>query len=427
MKSQTEILLKQVKVIDPNSPYHNKKVDILVDNGVIKKISNKINSTKDQKLIEFDKSFVCPGLMDMSVDFQEPGNEQKETINSGVKAAAAGGFTSVVLQPTLEPSRDKLSDIVYCKEKKHQFPVDIFPIGAISKNNNGEELAEMYDMHSAGAIAFSDYKKPIHKSGLLSRALLYVKNFNGLIISHPYDDSICTDGQMHEGVTSTSMGLPGIPSLAEELYINRDIALTNYNESKIHFNIISSKESVQKIADSKNDKINLSCGTSIYHLIFNDEDLKGFNSNFKMIPPLRTKEDQFALITGIKEGVIDVITSNHQPHENEIREVEFPLAPFGCIGTQIAFPMALTYLKDELGLETIVKCMSINPRSILQTDIPVIEEGFLANLTVFDTHTNWEFNKENNFSLSENSPIINTKLTGKVHGTILGNMSNFST
>tara|TARA_B100000003_G_scaffold187313_1_gene182869 strand:- start:977 stop:1648 length:672 start_codon:yes stop_codon:yes gene_type:complete len=223
------------------------------------------------------------------------------------------------------------------------------------------------------------------------------------------------------------MGLPGIPSLAEELYINRDIALTNYNESKIHFNIISSKESVQKIADSKNDKINLSCGTSIYHLIFNDEDLKGFNSNFKMIPPLRTKEDQFALITGIKEGVIDVITSNHQPHENEIREVEFPLAPFGCIGTQIAFPMALTYLKDELGLETIVKCMSINPRSILQTDIPVIEEGFLANLTVFDTHTNWEFNKENNFSLSENSPLINTKLTGKVHGTILGNMSNFST
>ena len=178
MKSQTEILLKQVKVIDPNSSYHNKKVDILVDNGVIKKISNKINSTKDQKLIEFDKSFVCPGLMDMSVDFQEPGNEQKETINSGVKAAAAGGFTSVVLQPTLEPSRDKLSDIVYCKEKKHQFPVDIFPIGAISKNNNGEELAEMYDMHSAGAIAFSDYKNPIHKSGLLSRALLFVKNLN---------------------------------------------------------------------------------------------------------------------------------------------------------------------------------------------------------------------------------------------------------
>ena len=165
---------------------------------------------------------------------------------------------------------------------------------------------------------------------------------------------------MHEGITSTAMGLNGIPSLAEELQINRDISITKYNEGKIHFNIISSKESVLRIADSKNDKLNVSCGTSIYHLIFNDEHLQNFTADFKMLPPLRTKEDQIALIEGIKKGIVDVITSNHQPHENEIREVEFPIAPMGCIGTQIAFPMALTYLLDELDLETIVKTMSIN-------------------------------------------------------------------
>ena len=426
MKNPSEILVKQVTVIDPNSPFNKKKVDILISNGTISEISTKIESEDNMKIIEIDRGYVCPGLFDFSTDFQEPGNEQKETIKSGIEAAINGGFTGVGLQPTLSPARDTLSEISYCKEKSNGNPLEIIPYGTISKNGDGEELSEMYDMYTAGALAFTDHLKPVQHAGLMSRALLYAKNFNGLVISNPYDQSISPTGQMHEGITSTAMGLNGIPSLAEELQINRDISITKYNEGKIHFNIISSKESVLRIADSKNDKLNVSCGTSIYHLIFNDEHLENFTADFKMLPPLRTKEDQIALIEGIKKGVVDVITSNHQPHENEIREVEFPIAPMGCIGTQIAFPMALTYLLDELDLETIVKTMSINPRTILQTDIPVIKEGFVANLTLFDTHTEWKFDKSSNSSLSENTPMLDSTLKGKVHGTILGNYLHFS-
>ena len=339
MKNPSEILVKQVTVIDPNSPFNKKKVDILISNGTISEISTKIESEDNMKIVEIDKGYVCPGLFDFSTDFQEPGNEQKETIKSGIEAAINGGFTGVGLQPTLNPARDTLSEISYCKEKSNGNPLEIIPYGTISKNGDGEELSEMYDMYTAGALAFTDHLKPVQHAGLMSRALLYAKNFNGLVISNPYDQSISPTGQMHEGITSTAMGLNGIPSLAEELQINRDISITKYNEGKIHFNIISSKESVLRIADSKNDKLNVSCGTSIYHLIFNDEHLENFTADFKMLPPLRTKEDQIALIEGIKKGVVDVITSNHQPHENEIREVEFPIAPMGC--QQIAHQVEL--------------------------------------------------------------------------------------
>ncbi len=426
MKNPSKILVKQVTVVDPNSPFNKQKVDILVTNGTIGKIATQINSENSMKIIQFEKGYVCPGLFDFSTDFQEPGNEQKETIKSGIEAASNGGFTAIGLQPTLSPARDTLSEISFCTEKCKDIPLEIIPYGTISKNGNGEELSEMYDMYTGGALAFTDHLKPVQHAGLMSRALLYAKNFNGLIISNPYDKSICPTGQMHEGITSTKMGLNGIPSLAEELQINRDISLTKYNEGKIHFNVISSKESMLRIAESKNKNLNVSCGTSIYHLIFNDENLQNFTAEFKMLPPLRSKEDQIALIEGIKNGIIDVITSNHQPHENEIREVEFPIAPMGCIGTQVAFPLALTYLLDELDLETIVKTMSINPRTILQTDVPVIKKGFTANLTLFDTHSKWRFDKTNNLSLSENTPILGSTLTGKVHGTILGNYFNFS-
>ena len=426
MKNPSEFLVKKVTVIDPNSPFNKKKVDILISNGTIQEISSKIAPKKGIKIVDIDKGYVCPGLFDFSADFQEPGNEQRETISSGIEAAKNGGFTGIGLQPTLHPARDTLSEISYCKEKSNGTPMEIFPYGTISKNGDGEELSEMYDMYTGGALAFTDHLKPVQHAGLMSRALLYAKNFNGLVISNPYDKSISPTGQMNEGIISTTMGLNGIPSIAEELQVNRDLTLTKYNEGKIHFNVISCKESVLRIADSKNDKLNVSCGTSIYHLIFNDEDLQNFSADFKMLPPLRTKEDQIALIEGIKKGIIDVITSNHQPYENEIREVEFPISPMGCIGTQIAFPMALTYLLDELDLETIVKTMSINPRTILQTDVPVIKEGFMANLTLFDTHTEWEFDKSTNSSLSENTPMFDTTLKGKVHGTILGNYFHFS-
>ena len=418
----SSILIKKATIIDPNSTQNNKVRDIHIENGIVKNIQTKIElSGKGHTIISEKNLHVCPGLMDFSVDFSEPGDEQKETIISGCKAALAGGFTAVGVQPTNTPARDNKSAIKFTINSAAELGIKVIPYGALSKGLKGEQLSEMYDMYNAGALAFTDFLKPVQHSGLLSRALLYAKNFNGMIISFPYDNTISPNGQMHEGETSTLLGLEGIPSLTEELYVDRDIAINKYNEGRLHFNIISCKNSVDSIAKAKKDKDEISCGTSIYHLIFDDKMLEGFNKDFKTLPPLRSSEERNALLEAVKNGTIDVITSNHQPHEKEITEVEFAIAPFGVIGTQIAFPLALTYLQDYIGLEGIVQSMSINPRTVLQTEVAIIKEGHPADITLFNPTAEWEFNKENNVSLSENTPIMGTKLTGKVIGTILKN------
>ena len=414
-------LIKSATIIDPNSKYNNQVKDLLIENGIIIKIASEIIQENNCEIISSNNLFVCPGLLDFSVDFSDPGNEQKETIISGSNAALSGGFTAVGLEPTENPARDNKSAIKYCTDFSEEIGINIFPYGAITKNLEGTELAEMYDMYKTGALAFSDSSKPLKNSGLLSRAILYVKNFNGMIISFPYDQTISPNGLMHEGETSTFLGLEGIPSLSEELFVSRDIAINKYNSGRLHFNIISSKGSIEQIKKAKSEKIDISCGTSIYHLIFDDTMLKDFNSDFKILPPLRSNEDRNSLLEAVKDGTIDVITSFHKPHEKEITEVEFSLVPFGCIGTQLAFPLALTYLKDYLGLEQIVQSMSINPRSILKTEIPIIKEGHSAEITLFDPDKKWIFNKESNKSLSENTPLINTEFTGMVIGTIVKN------
>jgi dihydroorotase len=418
----SSILIKKATIIDPNSAENNKVRDIHIENGIIKNIKAEIElSDKKHHLISEENLHICPGLMDFSVDFSEPGDEQKETIISGCKAALAGGFTAVGIQPTPNPARDNKSAIKFIINSASELGIKVIPYGALSKGLRGEQLAEMYDMYSVGALAFTDYTKPVKHSGLLSRALLYAKNFNGMIISFPYDNTISPNGQMHEGETSTNLGLEGIPSLTEKLYVDRDIAINKYNEGRLHFNIISTKNSVDSIALSKKEKDEISCGTSIYHLIFDDKMLEGFNKDFKTLPPLRSNEERNDLLEAVKNGTIDIITSNHQPHEKEITEVEFAIAPFGIIGTQIAFPLALTYLKDYLGLEGIVQSMSINPRSVLQTEVAIIKEGHHADITLFNPTAEWKFDKKNNLSLSENTPVMETKLTGKVIGTILKN------
>jgi dihydroorotase len=420
------ILIKSATIIDPNSIHHNQVRDILIENGIIKLINSNISEIKNCTIIDEENLHVCPGLMDFSVDFSDPGNEQKETIISGSNSAIAGGFTAVGIQPTNTPPRDNKSAIKYCIETAKELPINIFPYGALSKGLKGEQLSEMYDMYTNGALAFSDNNSPINHGGLLSRALLYTKNFNGMVISFPHDHSIAPKGLMHEGETSTILGLEGIPSLAEELFINRDIAINKYNEGRLHFNIVSSKDSLSSIERAKNNREQVSCGTSIYHLIFDDEMLDGFNKDFKFLPPLRSKEDRNALLKALKDGTIDIITSNHQPHEKEITEVEFAISPFGCIGTQITFPLALTYLQDYIGLEGIVRSMSINPRTILQTEVPIINEGHTVDITLFNPSLKWKFSKDKNLSLSENTPILDSELTGKVIGTLLKNNYHFN-
>ena len=413
----SSLLIKNVNIIDPNSDFNNSKKDILLKNGLIVKIEDNIQ-VNNLDTVQEENLHVCPGLFDFSVDFPDPGNEQRETLESGLFSSKSGGFTGVGLQPTYKPARDKKSEILFCKNTTKDFGIDVVPFGAISKELKGEQLAEMFDMYNAGALAFSDNMRPVHNSGLFSRALLYAKNFNGLIISFPYEEKISPNGLINEGVVSTKLGLEGIPDLSEELMVNRDLLINRYHEGRLHFNILSSKKSLKQIKVAKKTQNNLSCGTSIFHLLFDDEIIDQFDNRFKILPPFRTKEDRNALLEGVKNGTIDVITSYHQPNEKEITNVEFSLSPFGSIGTQVCFPLALTYLKEYIGLEKIVQCMSINPRTILQYEVPIIKEGYEANMTLFDPDKKWTYDKKNNTSMSENTGLFGSELNGFVHGTI---------
>jgi dihydroorotase len=379
------------------------------------------NLTSDNALVVQEKGLhVCPGLFDMNVDFSEPGNEHKETLLTGCNAAMHGGFTGVSLDANSLPARDNNSSIEFCIHKTKEHLVDVHPMGSITKSRKGKELSEMYDMKLSGAVAFYDGKEPIENAGVFSRALLYAKNFNGLILSFPYDKSISSNGQMHEGVESTKLGLQGMPSLSEELQLSRDLFLTSYNDAKIHFSNISCGTSIPILMEAKGSKLNVSAGVAIHNLILTDENLADFDSNFKVTPPLRSKDDNNALIKGLKSGVLDVITSDHSPQDTESKIMEFGLAEFGMIGTQTAFPLAVTHLSKTLGLEKIITSMSINPRTILQLEVPIIKKGFKANITLFNPTKNWTFTHENNQSISENSPFFNTVLNCKVVGTING-------
>lgn len=417
---KTTILLKKATIIDPNSPFNKQVKDILIENGMIVNVANNIKAASTALIIKEEGLHVCPGLFDLLVDFGEPGFEHKETLETGCNAAMHGGFTGVGLSPNSEPPRDNKSAVEFCINKSAEHLVDLFPMGTISKGLNGKELSEMFDLKSSGAIAYFDGKKPIESAGLMARALLYTKNFNGLVFSFPYDSSLSVNGQMNESIESTKLGLQGIPAIAEELQMSRDLFLASYNEAKIHFTTVSSQSTVPMLLEAKQNNINVSSSVAIHNLILTDDSLREFDSNYKVLPPLRTQDDKNALIEGLKNGIVDVITSDHTPQDIESKKMEFSIADFGIIGTQTAFPLAVTHLSKSLGLEEIVIKMAINPRTILQLDTPVLNKGFQANITLFNPNKEFIFTKENNQSLSENSPFLNTALTCKVVGVING-------
>ncbi len=414
-----KVLIKSAKVIDPNSPVNGQVTDLLIENGVITKVASGINDEANQ-VIESDNLHVSPGLMDMHADFCEPGLEHKEDLISGANAAAKGGFTGVAIMPDSTPTRSTKSDVEFVINKTQNHIVDVYPIGTVSHQLEGKELAEMYDMKCAGAVAFSDHKHPIKSSGLMSRALLYSKNFDGLIISFPHDESIAHGGQMNEGDTSTTLGLEGLPALAEEVQLSRDLFLTSYNDSKIHFSTISSANSVEMIKEAKAEGLNVTCEMAAHQVAFTDEALTDFDSNYKVLPPFRIEADNNALIEGLKDGTVDVICSDHTPQDIECKQKEFDHADFGIINLQTAFPLACTHLKEHIGLEGIIQKMSINPRTILKLDVPMVNEGFEANLTLFNPDEKWTLNRSDIVSKSKNTPFIDTEFTGKVVGIVNG-------
>lgn len=404
-----DLLITSATINDPNSPFHHQTADILIENGVIVSIAQSIKS--DAEVFDASGKTVSPGFFDLNCNIGELGLETKEDLKSGSKAAAAGGFTGLALMPNTKPPVHSKAEVEYIVNKAKGGLVNIFPLGTISHQCEGKDMAEMYDMHLSGAKAFTDGKYPVQDAGLMERAMLYVQGFGGSVFSYPEDRSIAGKAKVHEGEISTLLGMKGIPALAEELMISRDLYLAEYTGSKVHFSTVSTERSVDLIRQAKAKGLHVTCDVAAHHLVLTHHDLLGFDSRYKVKPPLRTDADVKALINGLKDGTIDAIVSQHTPHEIEFKDVEFEVAEYGMIGLQTAFSLAV---QAGLSADDIVQKLSVNPRKILNIDIPVIAQGQKADLLVFDTEQKWTYTKENNLSRSYNSPFIEKQLTGKV-------------
>lgn len=403
------LLIKSATILDPGSPFHQQVADILIENGLITRIADDIEA--DAMLFEGEGKYVSPGFFDLNCNIGELGLETKEDIKSGTQAAAAGGFTGLAMMPnTANPVHSK-AEVEYLINRSRGNLVDVYPLGTISHKREGKDLAEMYDMYLSGAKAFTDGNRPVQDAGLMERALLYAQGFDAMVFSYPEDTAIAGKAKVNEGEISTLLGMKGIPSLAEELMIARDLYLAEYTVSKIHFSTISTARSVELIREAKRKGLEVTCDVAAHHLILTDEALLGFDSQYKVKPPLRTKDDVKALIKGLKDGTIDAIVSQHTPHEIEFKDVEFEVAAYGMVGFQTVLPLAL---KAGLPVELLVEKLAINPREILGIDVPVIAEGEKANLVLFDIDAEWQYNSKSNVSKSINSPFIGDTLKGKV-------------
>nr|MBC7614415.1 dihydroorotase [Pseudopedobacter sp.] len=402
------LLIKSCTIVHPQSPHHLKVMDVLIEKGKITKIASNISF--DGKTFDGKGKFLAPGFFDLNVSLGEPGLETKEDFETGTKAAMAGGFTGLAVMPHNQPTTDSKSQVEYIINKAKGNLVDIFPYGTISQKREGKDLSEMFDMTQSGAIAFTDGDQPVQDAGLMERALLYAKGFDGLVLSYPDDQSISGKAKMNEGAMSTLLGMKGIPNLAEELMLVRDLYLAAYTESKVHFSTISTAHAVELIKAAKKKGTKVTCDVAAHHLVLTDEAVADFDSNYKVKPPLRTKTDVKALRKGLKEGIIDAVVSQHAPQEIEFKEVEFEIAKYGIIGLQTVLPLLF---KAGFTAEEIVTKLSIAPRKILGLAIPELKEGEIANLVLFNK-SEWLYNEDSNFSKSANTPFLNQTLNGKV-------------
>ncbi|MEO7209710.1 MAG: dihydroorotase [Chitinophagaceae bacterium] len=415
------ILLKNVKITDPQSSLNGLVKDILVENGIIKKISKNIAPPKEKtEIIDLKSYSVSPGWVDIFSNFCDPGYEQNETLESGSAAAAHGGYTRVFILPETNPVTDKKTSVEYIVEKSKNLPVNIQPLGAVSKNIEGKDLAEMYDMYKSGAIAFTDGTSPVQSGALLVKGLEYIKAIDATIIQVPVDKSIAKSGLMHEGIISTRLGLPGIPAMAEKLIIERDLELLAYTGSKLHITGVSTVSSVALIKKAKKAGLNVSCSVTPNHLFFCDEDLQDYDTNLKLSPPLRSRTDMMALRKAVLNGDVDCIVTHHQPHDWDEKTVEFEYAKFGMIGLQTCFAVINTIL-PTLSDTQLIELFSTNARSIFNLPSAGIEEGLPAEFSIYKRSGNFVFDEKENYSLSKNSAFFGKKLNGSIKGIFTKN------
>lgn len=405
------ILLKTVTIVDASSKHHLKKRDVLITNGLFEKIAAKIENPDNRKELKIKNGHISQGWFDSSVSFGEPGYEERETIENGLHTAALCGFTAVAVNANTHPVTDSKSDVLFLKSKAANQPVALYPIGALTHQGNGTDLAELYDMKNAGAVAFYDYQKPVKNPNLLKIALQYTQNFDGLVIAYCNENDVSKNGVVNEEENSTRLGLKGIPALAEELHVNRNLFLLEYTNGKLHLPTLSTKKSVDLIKEAKQKGLNISCSVSINNLMQTDDALLDFNSNLKLLPPLRTQEDKKALIKALREGVIDGVTSEHNPIDIEHKNVEFDNAMFGSIGLESCFGALNTLFEIE---ETITFLTRLKSRFGIPENS--IEEGATANLTFFDPETSWTFEEKDIHSASKNAALMGVALKGKALG-----------
>jgi dihydroorotase len=411
-----KVLIKQARIIDPASSEHDSTQDIFIESGIIKAIG-KYEEPGADRTISGNGIYVSPGWVDIFANFCDPGYEFRETLETGSAAAAAGGFTDVFVVPNTKPVTDTKSQVEYLKSKSATLPSTIHPIGAVSRNTDGKDLAEMYDMRNSGAVAFSDGTNPVQSAGLLMKALQYVKAFEGVIIQIPDDKTVGSSGLMHEGVISTRLGLAGKPIMAEELLVARDIKLTRYAESKIHFTGVTSSRSLEYIKRAKDSGLQVTCSVTPYHLFFSDENLQDYDTNLKVYPPLRSDSQRRELLKAVEDGTVDCIATHHMPHDYDSKVVEFEYAKNGMIGLESCYAVLKTILPSVTESRW-VELLSTNPRKIFGLQQPVIKQNEAAVLTIFQPNENVEMVPDFFRSKSRNSPFAGKTLKGRVLGVI---------
>jgi dihydroorotase len=412
-----KIIIRNAKVVSKNSELDSKIIDIKIVDGIVQEINSDIKVTSDFEEIKIDDLHISQGWFDSSVCFGEPGFEDRETIKNGLLVAAKSGFTAVALQPNSFPVLDNQSQIQFVINKSKDSATQLFPIGALTKNSEGTDLAELFDMKNAGAIAFGDYQKNITNANVLKIGLQYVQDFDGLLIAFCQDEKIKGNGVVHEGEISMSLGLKGIPALAEEIMVARNLFLLEYTGGKMHIPTISSGKSVDLIREAKKKGLQVTCSVAVHNLVLTDDSLKEFDTRQKVAPPLRDCKTNEALINGVLDGTIDAITTDHNPIDIEHKKMEFDFAKNGTIGLETAFSALAVILPIPVIVEKLTATRSI---FVLENDNPFLAKS-KANFTLFTTNETWNFSKTNIKSKSKNSAFLGQKMKGKVIGIVANN------
>lgn len=407
-----KILLQSPLILDKRSEFHRKKKHVLIQGGKILEIGDKAGAGSD-RVIDASGMILSPGWFDLGTFAGDPGFEHREDLDSVSKAAAAGGFTELALMPNTQPCIQTKNDIAYLTRRNENRLVQLHAIASVTRNNKGEEMTEMIDLHHAGAVAFSDGNKSITNTDVFLKTLQYIRTFDGVLLDHAHDTWLDLFGQMNEGPVSTALGLKGCPEISEEIAAARNIKLLAYAESRLHLLHVSAPRVLDLVRDATRKGLRITCDVVAYQPLLDDSNLSSFDSNYKVHPPLRDKASNEKLIRGLKDGTVSILTSGHYPHDPESKVVEFDHAESGVINLQ-TFASQLVRLSEDVPMEDLLEKVTVNPRQVLRLDVPVIEPGEKANLTLLDPDREWTFEASDNLSKSANSPWLGETLKGKV-------------